>query len=166
MYVLLTLPTANAVSSVTSVARATSASPLVPVHVVPSRKMIVAETPGIPSRRRAASSRSCRRVSMSTTVTRGRLGGSPGASDAVGVAADGASDVGGSVEGDGGTAGDGAAATGAAPLEVTATATARPAQPVSPAVRMTARKALSTRDQRPRDGWSEARSSAGPWSAA
>ena len=54
--VLLTLAKANAVSGVTFVPAATSASPLTPVHVVPSGRRIVADTPGIASLTRIRSS--------------------------------------------------------------------------------------------------------------
>jgi hypothetical protein len=50
--VLLMLATANAVSGRTGTRWATSASPAVPVHVVPSDQRIVAEMPGVPVARR------------------------------------------------------------------------------------------------------------------
>src|SRR5215210_9156142 len=56
VYVLLTLPRANAVSRVTAVLAPTFARPLVPVHDDPSPKMIVTETPGIRRRFRSRSS--------------------------------------------------------------------------------------------------------------
>src|SRR4051794_27337150 len=43
------LPTANGVSGVTGRRAATSASPDVPVHIVPSGNWIAAEAPGMPS---------------------------------------------------------------------------------------------------------------------
>ena len=114
--------------------------------------MIVAETPGIPSRRRAASSRGLearpdvgdRDPRAGRRLARGNRTG------------DGLALGEGSAAGDGSRAGDAVngvvavpAATAGTPLEVTATATARPAQPPRPAVRTTARMALRALDQRP-----------------
>src|SRR4029079_14173709 len=65
------LPTAKAVSSATGTLRATSARPLTPVQLVPSRKTIVAETPGIPRRARRRSSWACSRVPIGVVVRRG-----------------------------------------------------------------------------------------------
>src|SRR5689334_943264 len=99
------LPTANAVPSTTGTLRATSARPLTPVQLVPSRKTIVADTPGIPRRVRRRSSWAWSRVPTGVVVRRGLAsavpsgGGACGAPGGVEAAAEGGGD--GGAEGDG-----------------------------------------------------------------
>src|SRR6188472_4037232 len=89
------LPTANAVPSATGTLRATSARPLTPVQLVPSRKTIVADTPGIPRRVRSRSSWTWSRVPIGVVVRRGlanagaSVGGACGAPGGVEAAAEG-----------------------------------------------------------------------------
>src|SRR5215510_9598932 len=77
---------ANAVSSSTATLAFTFARPLSPVHVVPSRKMIVTDAPGIPRRARSRSRAAWRRSSIETVVTLGRERPSPGSRSGAGRA--------------------------------------------------------------------------------
>src|SRR4029079_5707580 len=95
------LPTAKAVSSATGTLRATSARPLTPVQLVPSRKTIVAETPGIPRRARRRSSGACSRVPIGAVVRRGLAIPSPSGAGVGGVGAEGVADASADADGDG-----------------------------------------------------------------
>ena len=161
------LPTAKAVSSATGTLRATSARPLTPVQLVPSRKTIVAETPGIPRRARRRSSWAWSRVPIGVVVRRGLAIALPSGAGAGGFGADGGlpeasadADGDGPVEAvaraDADVAGDGvitagvgtAAARGDARAAVAAPATATAAQPPSSTVSPTATRRPARRDRR------------------
>ena len=165
MYVLLMLPTANAVPSLTGTLLRTSARPLVPVQVVPSRKITETETPGIPRRRWSRSSSAWRRTPIGTVVIRGlespsaapRRGGIVGAGLAEGEAlvAAGAGDAGllaaGDRESEGGGVGV-AAATATGSVIPAAPTALRPAQPPSRSANATTTSRPAVRVQRRDDG--------------
>src|SRR6476661_4892477 len=161
------LPTAKAVAAATWTLRPTSARPLTPVQLVPSRKTIVAETPGIPRRTRRRSSWACSRVPIGVVVRRGLAipfpsgaggfgtgGGAPEAS----ADADGDGPTDGVARADPDAAGGGAvtagvgiaAAMGGARAAGAAPATATAAQPPSSTVNPTATRRVARRDRR---GW-------------
>src|SRR3954467_9152617 len=103
------LPTANGVSGVTGRRAATSASPDVPVHIVPSGNWIAAEAPGMPSFARSRPSSRSSAAFINVVALDGRAGWAAGGTppcEGTGEAADGAEERSGPPEPLGLTAGD------------------------------------------------------------